>query len=469
MDHDFWCSDLEFESYPELMSGNGRESSVDATAADGDGAGCRNPLRETLDSHAKPLGSDQFFEQVLPREGDFLHEGPFLSEDSLQRLLLSVSSPRTHGESQLSEEKSTPDKRRSGQSGKSNKAAQGDILEDPESFVGTQTDAHGDNTVSLRDVLALALPRVDPYSRQRLLELHGLLRKGSLDVYGFISELRRVIGSRMLRELATELETTQHDFLECERTLGAHKTQESFIEPSQQNAMESVEEISLLEPATMAGTEVSSSESTPLSTSQSASTSKPKKRAWTRLEHYIFLKAMQIYGRGKWKYIADVLPGRTPNQVASHAKKFFLRQRKSLKDKRMRSIHDLVLSSPEMREVERALETGAIETPGFNLAALGIVRKVQSVFRRPAPSHHDGSLSGWETALPGISRRAEYTSAPMYPSADYAGTNAHMGDPMTRSCDLRLRRLEYTAHLLRQTISTMRAQACGTLVDPRGS
>jgi SHAQKYF class myb-like DNA-binding protein len=470
MDHDFWRTELGLDSERERAGANSREGSVGAIGTSFNTSRAGAARVETQTDFDRRVACDQFLENILPIESDFFIEGCQLDE-STQRLLLSLSSPTTHEQIRLDHELVTPEK------SKRERCEISEPEEDPKPVEISTTNVTqeratcDDSTVSLKDILALALPRVDPYSRQRLLELHSLLRRGSLDVRGFIRELRNVIGARMLRALATELEANQPITLEDDSMFAPSQSESPLLQAPTQNRSESIGEASALDlsAAASATAEVSSSESAPLSASQGASFSRPKKRAWTRLEHYVFLKAMQIYGRGKWKYIADVLPGRTPNQVASHAKKFFLRQRKSIKDKRMRSIHDLILSSPEMREVEQALESGAIETPGFDLAALGIVRKVRSAFPTAMQSYQQARHGSFGTTGPGDANSLGYAGQSFHIPGDQAQIYRSLNDSVSRGCDMRLRRLEYTAQLLRQTISTMRAQTCGGLVDPRGS
>lgn len=65
------------------------------------------------------------------------------------------------------------------------------------------------------------------------------------------------------------------------------------------------------------------------------------KRSWTTAEHRLFLHSMRIHGKGKWKEIAADVKTRTANQCQSHAQKYFLRQAKSEKERKKKSIHDV--------------------------------------------------------------------------------------------------------------------------------
>lgn len=65
------------------------------------------------------------------------------------------------------------------------------------------------------------------------------------------------------------------------------------------------------------------------------------KRSWTPDEHRLFLQAMRRHGKGKWKEIAAEVKTRTANQCQSHAQKYFLRQAKTDKERKKKSIHDV--------------------------------------------------------------------------------------------------------------------------------
>eukprot|EP01114_Cavostelium_apophysatum_P023430 TRINITY_DN8822_c0_g1_i1.p1 TRINITY_DN8822_c0_g1~~TRINITY_DN8822_c0_g1_i1.p1 ORF type:complete len:387 (-),score=74.66 TRINITY_DN8822_c0_g1_i1:11-1171(-) len=77
-----------------------------------------------------------------------------------------------------------------------------------------------------------------------------------------------------------------------------------------------------------------------------ATDKKPRlKRGWTKDEHTLFLKGLQIYGKGNWKDISSMIPTKNATQIQSHAQKYFLRQKQVSKNKR--SIHDFSLEDYE--------------------------------------------------------------------------------------------------------------------------
>lgn len=84
----------------------------------------------------------------------------------------------------------------------------------------------------------------------------------------------------------------------------------------------------------------------------------PKRKFKTggaREEHYLFLEALNIYGRGCWKEMAKVAESNSCIQVQSHAQKFFKCMKKCREVKR--SIQDLRMESKEMKQVFAKLQT----------------------------------------------------------------------------------------------------------------
>ncbi|OIT35903.1 PREDICTED: transcription factor MYB1R1-like [Nicotiana attenuata] len=69
--------------------------------------------------------------------------------------------------------------------------------------------------------------------------------------------------------------------------------------------------------------------------------------AWTEDEQRLLLKGLEIHGKGKWAKIGkDLLPSRTPTQIASHAQKYFMRLESASNDRKSRkkpSVFDLHL------------------------------------------------------------------------------------------------------------------------------
>eukprot|EP01097_Dermamoeba_algensis_P007248 TRINITY_DN4548_c0_g1_i1.p1 TRINITY_DN4548_c0_g1~~TRINITY_DN4548_c0_g1_i1.p1 ORF type:complete len:146 (+),score=27.75 TRINITY_DN4548_c0_g1_i1:184-621(+) len=70
---------------------------------------------------------------------------------------------------------------------------------------------------------------------------------------------------------------------------------------------------------------------------------------WTPDEHILFLKGMEVFGRGKWKDISMYIRTKSQQQVKQHAKRYF-RRKKQTKVKKHSSIHDLTLP-PEKESV----------------------------------------------------------------------------------------------------------------------
>ncbi|XP_059657602.1 transcription factor MYBS3-like [Cornus florida] len=76
-----------------------------------------------------------------------------------------------------------------------------------------------------------------------------------------------------------------------------------------------------------------------------SSSSRERKKGvpWTEEEHRMFLRGLQMLGKGDWRGIArNYVISRTPTQVASHAQKYFIRQTNMSRRKRRSSLFDIV-------------------------------------------------------------------------------------------------------------------------------
>ncbi|MCL7021692.1 hypothetical protein MKW94_001707 [Papaver nudicaule] len=128
---------------------------------------------------------------------------------------------------------------------------------------------------------------------------------------------------------------------------------------------------------------------------------------WTKEEHETFLKGLERLGKGDWRGISrKFVTTKTPTQVASHAQKYFLRQKtansSSIKKKRRTSLFDLhhkgnhhtALSNlnPTMQLTEQmaALATTATPRPSME----------NSLWPKPAASRASVEASLWPKPAP---------------------------------------------------------------------
>ncbi|ESR44572.1 hypothetical protein CICLE_v10030461mg, partial [Citrus x clementina] len=80
----------------------------------------------------------------------------------------------------------------------------------------------------------------------------------------------------------------------------------------------------------------------------SSRASREQKRGvpWTEDEHKLFLLGLQKVGKGDWRRISrNFVKTRTPTQVASHARKYFLRRSNLNRRRRRSSLFDITTDS----------------------------------------------------------------------------------------------------------------------------
>ncbi|KAI3897957.1 hypothetical protein MKX03_027184 [Papaver bracteatum] len=169
---------------------------------------------------------------------------------------------------------------------------------------------------------------------------------------------------------------------------------------------------------------------------------------WTKEEHETFLKGLEKLGKGDWRGISrSFVTTKTPTQVASHAQKYFLRQKaatssssSAIKKKRRTSLFDLHRKSnhhhsplsnlnptKQLTEKMAALATTATPRPSME----------NSVWPKPAASRASVEASLWPKPAPtyaitphaniphlagSSAGRSNYAGLSMVPPMNYANS-----------------------------------------------
>jgi len=71
------------------------------------------------------------------------------------------------------------------------------------------------------------------------------------------------------------------------------------------------------------------------------------KKGWTPCEHLLFLKGLQLCGKGSWKSIEKIVKTRNSAQIQAHANRYYKRIQQPSDKKVNRSVHDFDLSDLE--------------------------------------------------------------------------------------------------------------------------
>ncbi|KAI9120415.1 hypothetical protein K1719_007448 [Acacia pycnantha] len=119
-----------------------------------------------------------------------------------------------------------------------------------------------------------------------------------------------------------------------------------------------------------------------------------RRSSWTLEEHTLFLLGVQKYGRGHWRNVSKyAVMTRVATQVASHAQKFYIRQKERETRQHTRaSIHDITLANSNPGHLNHLLSSRPHLVPHSRSI-------MQQSHQASLPIHHDIQLNQLSTQM----------------------------------------------------------------------
>ncbi|KAK4278322.1 hypothetical protein QN277_016185 [Acacia crassicarpa] len=152
-----------------------------------------------------------------------------------------------------------------------------------------------------------------------------------------------------------------------------------------------------------------------------------KGSSWTLEEHALFLLGVQKYGKGHWKNISEKAVGtRNATQVASHAQKFYIRQREKETIVHSRgSIHDFTLANYPPAYLNDLLSSRLHLMPGSFM----IMQQPNLSIRRHLPQHddhHSLPMTQLGTEIPSVLYQSHQDALPAHYDLQLSQLSASM-------------------------------------------
>ncbi|GJQ14314.1 hypothetical protein GpartN1_g6105.t1 [Galdieria partita] len=194
--------------------------------------------------------------------------------------------------------------------------------------------------VHMDEMIRAILPKLDTIDQERVQQCYEAWKRKQVKTHTLLHQLRNIVSSDLLQ---SEVERIRQEKWKRSR----HSTTHTSVRRCTPILDENPKELGNSNP--IREKDASHSQQNPFLWSDQHTV----KRSWTKEEHFLFLQGLEEYGKGQWQAIANKIGTKTASQVRSHCKKYLMRQQKDQQSKKMKTIHDMTMESPEMQQLAK--------------------------------------------------------------------------------------------------------------------